>query len=215
MAQIQRYVFCCSALESFTAPASLREIGLMAFRECHNLRSFTLNEGFRKLDLLCLWGTGLTDLRIPPHVGMTPEQLGVMRDPKVLRLPDGLEAVKSEWFSDNKMEKVFIPSTVRELGSCAFCGCKQLREAIFEPDSELRIIKWSCFSGCGLEEVTIPKSVRTIEEYAFSGCHSLRSLTFEEGSRLMHVGKGIVDGTQLDEKDVEFPEEAKVARGRE
>ena len=112
------------------------------------------------------------------------------------------------WFLRSDIEKIFIPSTVRELGSCAFCGCKQLREAIFEPDSELRIIKWSCFSNCGLEEVIIPRSVRTIEECAFSGCHSLRSLIFEEGSRLAHVGKGIVYGTQLDEKDVEFPEGA-------
>ena len=56
--------------------------------------------------------------------------------------------------------------------------------------------------------MTIPRNVRTIEEYAFSGCHSLRSLTFEEGSGLKYVGKGIVDGTQLDEKEVEFPEGA-------
>ena len=128
----------------------------------------------------------------------------------MLRLPRGLEAVGSEWFSDNEMERVFIPSTVRELGSCAFCGCKQLREVVFEPDSELRIIKWSCFSNCGLEEVTIPRSVRTIEEYVFRGCRSLRSLTFEEGSRLEHVGKDIVRSTQLDEKKVEFPKGAKV-----
>ena len=215
MAQIQRYAFCCSALESFAAPASLKEIGLMAFRECHYLRSFTLNEGIRKLELLCLWGTGITDLRIPPHVRRTPEQLGVIRDPKVLRLPDGLEVVESEWFSGNEMEKVLIPSTVRELGSCAFCGCKQLREVVFEPGSELETIKRSCFSNCGLEKVVIPRNVKTIEEYAFSGCHSLRSLTFEEGSRLRYVGKDIVHNTQLDEKEVEFPEGAKVERMRE
>lgn len=45
---------------------------------------------------------------------MTREQLGLdQEDPKVLRLPKGLEAVGNEWFDDSDIEKVVIPKTVR------------------------------------------------------------------------------------------------------
>lgn len=63
--------------------------------------------------------------------------------------------------------------------------------------------------------MVIPKSVRNIGNGAFGYCSRLHSLTFEEGSQLIHVGRDIVSGTQLTEKDVEFPKGAKVERGRE
>ena len=109
--------FYRSGLESFTVPQSLRRIGLMAFRECYNLKKFEPNEDIQELSWFCFWRTGVTDLRIPPHIRMTREQLGLdQEDPKVLRLPKGLEVVGFEWFRWSDIEKVFIPNTVRELG---------------------------------------------------------------------------------------------------
>lgn len=101
---------------------------------------------------------------------------------KALRLPRGLETVGDNWFSCSDIEKVFIPNTVRELGNYAFGSCKQLREVVFEPGSQLETIGTTCFAECGFEEITIPKSVRSIGNLAFGGCCILRSLTFEEGS---------------------------------
>lgn len=167
----------------------------MAFRECRNLKSFTLHEGIQKLGFFCLWGTGIADLRIPSYIGMTPGQLGISCDPKVLRLPDGLEAVGAWWFADSDIEKVLIPSTVREIGNRAFFHCKKLREVVFAPDSQLETIGNFCFYDCGPEEVVIPKSVLNIGNHAFYCCQHLRLLAFEEGSRLVNIGKSIVDGT--------------------
>ena len=59
---------------------------------------------------------------------MTREQLGLaQKDPKVLRLPKGLEAVEAGWFDGSDIEKVFIPNTVRALEKRAFACCHQLR----------------------------------------------------------------------------------------
>ena len=132
----------------------------------------------------------------------------------MLRLPHGLEVVERGWFSGSVMEKLFIPNTVREFGKYAFGGCRNLREIIFEPDPQLETIGDDCFESCGFEEVTIPKSVRSIECGAFRYCRNLRSLTFEEGSQLGRVGKGVIYGTQLDEKDVEFPSTVLVDRNK-
>lgn len=53
-----------------------------------------------------------------------PEQLGIdQKDPKVLRLPDGLETVGDGWFEDTNIEKLIISSSVKTLGNCAFCDC--------------------------------------------------------------------------------------------
>ena len=77
MTEIQYKAFYHSGLESFTAPSSLRMIDLMAFGECCNLKTFELNEDIQELGWLCLWGTGVTDVHIPPHIKMTREQLGL------------------------------------------------------------------------------------------------------------------------------------------
>ena len=41
------YAFADTALESFTAPMSLRRIDIGAFANCKNLREAMLNEGLR------------------------------------------------------------------------------------------------------------------------------------------------------------------------
>ena len=126
----------------------------------------------------------------------------------MLYLPHGLEVIGNNWFIHRNVEKVFIPSTVRELGEYAFAYCRQLREVVFEPGSQLETIGERCFENCGLEEVMIPKSVRDIGNSAFCGCHNLRSLSFEEGSQLVHVGKYVINSTQVDLKKVKFPSTA-------
>lgn len=172
-----------SGLESFTAPPSLRKIDALTFRNCCNLKTFELNDDIQELGWFCLLGTGIKTLNLPPHIKMTREQLGLdQKDPKIVRLPHGLEVVGDEWFSFNDMEKVFIPNTVKELGDSAFADCLLLYEVIFEPNSRLEIIGESCFSNCDFGKITIPKSVQSIGDFAFNGCHNLYSLTFEEGS---------------------------------
>lgn len=123
----------------------------------------------------------------------------------MLHLPKGFEAVGGYWFVCSDIQKVIIPNTVRELGETAFGYCRQLREVVFEPGSQLETIGVGCFDSCGLEEVTVPRSVRNIGSSAFINCQSLRSFTFEEGSQLAHVGKHIVDNTMLDPDEIEFP----------
>lgn len=113
----------------------MRRIGALAFRDCYNLKTFELSEDVQ-LCWFCLWGTGITDLRLPTNVKMTREQLGLdQKNLKVLRLPDGLEVVGDSWFSLSDIEKLIIPNCVRKLEDNAFANCMKLREVVFEPDS--------------------------------------------------------------------------------
>ena len=86
----------------------------------------------------------------------------------MLRLPDGLDRVGDGWFAGSDIEKLAIPSSVRALGNSAFANCVQLREVVFEQNSQLEHIGEKCFESCGFKEITIPRSVRDIGEYAFA-----------------------------------------------
>ena len=123
----------------------------------------------------------------------------------MLRLPNGLEIVGDNWFAGSGIEKVFIPNTVRKLGSSAFVCCEELREVVFEPGSQLETIGDSCFGYCMFEKIVIPKSVRDIGDEAFSGCEYLRSLVFEDGSQLKHVGEDALTYTPLEGEKGLFP----------
>ena len=160
---------------------------------------------------------------------MTREQLGLdQEDPKVLRLPDGLEVVGDEWFSLATIEKLVVPSCVKVLGESAFIMCERLNEVVFEQGSRLERIERCCFDRCNLtkivlpesvqyigefcfsdclnlREVVIPRSVRKIDGFAFSHCHQLSSLVFEEGSQLTHIGHYAFDGTQLTPEQRRYP----------
>ena len=203
--EIQYQVFSHSGLKSFTAPPSLRKIGDMAFESCSALREFELNEDIQDLGWLCLLGTAVINLRLPPHIRRTPEQLGVGQDPKVLRLPDGLEVVEEFWFCHYGMEKLIVSNTVRVLEQCAFGECERLREVVFEPGSRLEFIGKECFHDNGLQKIVIPKSVREIGEMAFRNCRDLSSLSFEKGSALKEVGAHVFSGTQLRQDNVVYP----------
>ena len=100
-----------------------------------------MNKKIQELDWLCLWATAIEDLKIPPQVKMTLELLGLdQKDSKVLRLPDGLETVGSDWFQYSDVEKVVVSKSVKVLGEDAFGFCSSLREVTFEPGSHLECI---------------------------------------------------------------------------
>lgn len=46
-----------TGLKSFTAPASLREIGQMGFGNCGELAAVRLNKNLMNVGDLCFWGT--------------------------------------------------------------------------------------------------------------------------------------------------------------
>lgn len=55
-------------LKSFIAPASLREVGWMAFGNCRRLRDVGLSECLEKLGDLCFWGSGVSGVAVPRKV---------------------------------------------------------------------------------------------------------------------------------------------------
>ena len=138
--------FWGSGLESFSTPPSMKKIEPCAFFQCRELKNIALNEGLEEFGWLSLWMTPLCHFVPSPRVSLTLNQLGVgHKRPEILCLPQGLEVAGYGWFQNTTMEKVIVPSSVRELGGCLFSNCRHLSELIFEPGSRLERIGKYCF----------------------------------------------------------------------
>lgn len=110
-------------------------------------------------------------------------------------------SIEAEAFKEmTALERVVLPSNLKEIPTEAFNGCKALRSVII-PNSVTKIGE-KAFNGCtslkfaynsasygnGVDEekVYLPTSLREIGAYAFDGCSGIQKLDF--GKNLQKVG---------------------------
>ena len=87
-------------------------------------------------------------------------------------LPEGLKYVSG--FGGTKIIKVCFPSTLEEIGRCAFSSCRLLKCEISFPES-LKVIGERAFSNSAISgNLVFPENIETIGYYAFGLCGSLR-----------------------------------------
>lgn len=91
------------------------------------------------------------------------------------------------FFRAGAMTSVTIPASVREIGSNTFARLPNLREVVFEPNSELQTIGEFAFAESGITSITIPKSVSSMGQGVFRWCYDLETVVFEEGSQLREL----------------------------
>ena len=92
---------------------------------------------------------------------------------KSLTLNEGLKRIGRSAFEGCTMQALKIPSTVREISSFAFAGCRNL-VSVTIPEGVCRL-KECAFSGCSsLEEIELPSSIINIERAAFEKCWKLK-----------------------------------------
>lgn len=102
-----------SDVAAFIAPTRLRKIGSLAFCGCTALKKFRLNRNTKELGWLCLWNSGIKELKFSKNLGKTLEQLGFgQHDTRLFRLPNGLKFVGSGMFEHIKIRTLIVPSNV-------------------------------------------------------------------------------------------------------
>ena len=89
----------------------------------------------------------------------------------------GMERNISPWRKKKlDIRRVQIGSGVTSIGSCAFAGCENLTEVLFE-GTEVNSIGWGAFLNCfRLHTISLPIKLNTIEKIAFANCRSLSSI---------------------------------------
>lgn len=137
------------------------EIGWEAFKDNHNIVSVVIPDTVEKIEFSAFYGCrNLTDLVVPESVkaldqsafhgchGLVDENgfiivLNVLYEylgnAETVTIPSGIETIACSCFMDNeKIKKVILPESIREISYGAFSGCKNL-QPIDIPSSECRI----------------------------------------------------------------------------
>lgn len=100
--------------------------------------------------------------------GVLEKYLG--QEPTVV-VPYGVSVIGEEAFSGNYLlERIILPSTVREIQKEAFFCCGNLLEANL--NEGLEVIRYSAFECCDLLSMTLPDSITYLEEgFCLGGAH--------------------------------------------
>jgi hypothetical protein len=82
------------------------------------------------------------------------------------------------------IHKVVIERGVANIGSCAFAGCSDIQEIVFN-GTEMSRIGWGAFYNCTrLRNISLPTNLREIGPIAFANCASLTSIKIPDHCRV-------------------------------
>ncbi|MBO4800510.1 MAG: leucine-rich repeat protein [Bacteroidaceae bacterium] len=92
---------------------------------------------------------------------------------------------RAPWAKKNlQIRKVVFERGVTSVGSCAFAGCEDIQEVIFN-GTELKRIGWGAFYNCSrLRNISLPVQVREIGPIAFANCSSITSVKIPDHCRV-------------------------------
>lgn len=152
-------------LKTVEIPYTVTKIEYGAFAYCPNLQTVRFPQGnaHYKFEQGCLIETATNKIISGTNAGV---------------IPSDITSIGDYAFYGLNISNMFIPASIKDIGSCAFNICEELKSVIFEEGSQLEIISSGMFGGCiNLHDVTLPDSIKRIGRYAFCGCSRLKSLT--------------------------------------
>ncbi|MDO4563728.1 MAG: leucine-rich repeat protein [Clostridia bacterium] len=166
------------ALERLTTPASLREIGKLAFGACLSLQSVWLTAGVEKIEgnvfALC---ANLSEIGVDANNRFFTSYEGCLytKDYSTLiACPAGKTGI------------VNVHKGAKTIAENAFSGCEKVTEVLL-PEG-LEHINSRAFFACDFAEITFPSSLKTIANAAFASCQNLRSITLPQEVYFVDAG---------------------------
>ena len=183
--------------ESYTIPATVKELGRKAFQGANNLTSMVVPanvdsigiEAFRNMVNL-----KKVEFKEPSTVRyLNSDVFRACRSLKEVILPTSITELASAFYECQELEKVTIPngSKLKKIKESAFATNKKLKNFNFAGSCELETIESNAFANAeSLETFKFPKSVKKIELNAFSGCKKMTSVTFDPDAEITEIGAG-------------------------
>ncbi len=168
----------------------------VSFRDCPNLRSLEIGEGFTSIPSYSgIRGYPLLEeIKLPQSLKKIDySTFQSCKNLKEIILQDGLEEIGSHAFENcEKLETVTIPKSVTKIGSGVFTGCLSLREINVDPENPAySSVDGVLFTKDGKELVQypggktgayrIPDGTEKVSPSAFRSCPGLTEITLPAG----------------------------------
>lgn len=152
---------------SIVIPATIKEIGSLAFFECQNIESIIIPDSVIEIgDKVFFRSLRLSNIVIGNSVKEVKGFDSCHSLEKVI-IPDNVVSIGYWAFSNcRRLKSVKIGRSVETIGINAFSFCTLLK-SITLGDS-VKIIKFDAFYDCPLSSLTIPSSVHTIETMSYT-----------------------------------------------
>lgn len=171
------FIFC-NKLEEISLPDGLEKIHFDAFRECENLKKVHFPNSLKEIASNAFYQCrALEIINYPLSLNLVGYNAFRETSIKSITVPEGVTTYVG-LTSCTALERVSLPSSLREVSAQAFQSCNSLQQ-ISLPDGLVKIGDYA-FSGCGhLTWINIPSSVTKIGNKPFEGCSSLLSLEWD------------------------------------
>lgn len=167
-------------LVSVVVPESVKTIGGSAFAWNTGLTSVIFNGDLNTIWGNVFWGsTALEEVQFNGNVYVIPGNcFRGCTSLKAINLPEGLTRIDDSAFRDSGLESIKFPSTLTEVGNCAFHSCANLKTIDFTGCSAM--FDYESFKLCtSLEEIYVPHTVKFKNWNMFAECKSLKKAVFE------------------------------------
>ncbi len=223
-------------LTSLTLPDTLTHIGSRAFNGCINLTDVTVSKNLEYVGSDAFGSCSsikYTEYDNALYLGSTDAPYTLLMSAKDTRIEacdihEDTKVIYELAFADcTEVDKLLIPSTIRQIGIEAFMDCYDLEYTTYEEvrylgneenpylicfeainkrnadtyilHEDTEIIYPAAFHECEkLTDITIPSKVRLIGAFAFDGCPSLAEVSFEGVSEWTVInGEDILSFTRL------------------
>ncbi|MCR4660936.1 MAG: ribosomal protein L7/L12 [Clostridia bacterium] len=104
---------------------------------------------------------------------------------KVIVIPESVDTIDENAFSEKAITQVTIPSSVKVISSHAFDSCKQLTSVIF--NEGLEQINDFAFNDCfKLKDIKLPNTLKSIGICAFVSCKSITEIELPNNLETIH-----------------------------
>lgn len=177
----------------------ITEIGNANFYALYNLENVTIPEGVTRIGSSAFsFDKKIENVDFPSSLVTIGNNAFEMCDSlETVHFNSGLVSIGDAAFRNSVIREVYIPNTVRTIGSYAFfkevndLDERTLESVVFEENSIITHLGNSSFQNNKITLLTIPASVETIGYESFSqygySPDNLQTLSFEEGSRLNNI----------------------------
>ena len=153
-------------------------MGAGVFAGCESLRTIIVPNIIDVVGRHVLFGKDtLLGVELPASVTILNDNRFVTVDNKTVLIPFEIKEIGACAFNGCRaLTRIKIPSGITSIGEGTFSTCSSLTSVTI-PES-VTSIEFGAFAGCGsLMDVTIPKNLENIGWGAFWGCYSLKSIT--------------------------------------